>query len=233
MPDIRFEVLTALIVLLPGFLAARLEQRLTVNPKQNEFDKIIEALLYSFFIYLIYTAIFRSLPVSVKAEKAGETIHYSIEASPLRLALLPLIAVVLSVLVSFLANHDFFGRLFRGLRVTRRTWRASTWDDVFHDFSGVVQVELSDGRSVMGWLKFCSDRPEDRSLFLERAAWVNAEGGLEEIQGPGIFLSRESEIRSVMFLNASTESPPSMDPPSGKKQGDGQSGGKQVKTRSL
>jgi hypothetical protein len=36
MPDFRFEVLTVLVVLLPGFLAARLEQRLTTNPKQNE-----------------------------------------------------------------------------------------------------------------------------------------------------------------------------------------------------
>jgi hypothetical protein len=215
MPDFRFEVLTALVVLLPGFLAARLEQRLTVNPKQNEFDKTIEALLYSFFVYLIYTAIFRSLPVSVKAEKAGETIHYSIESSPLHLALLPLIAVVLSVLVSFAANNDFFGRLFRWLRVTRRTWRASTWNDVFQNFGGVVQVELSDGRSVLGWLKFFSDRPEDGTLFLEHAAWVNADGDLEEIQGPGILLTEKSGIREVMFLNAGTESPPSMSSPTG------------------
>lgn len=166
MPDIRFDVLTVLVVLLPGFLAARLEQRLTVNPKQSEFDKTIEALLYSFFVYLIYTAIFRSLPVSVKAEKVGETFHYSIEASPLRLALLPLIAVMLSVLVSFAANNDFFGRFFRWLGATRGTWRSSTWDDVFHSFSGVVQVELSDGRSVMGWLKFFSTGRRIEPCFL-------------------------------------------------------------------
>jgi hypothetical protein len=213
MPDIRFEAITILVVLLPGFLAARIEQRLTVNPKQNEFDKTIEALLYSFFIYLIFTAIFRSFPVSLNVEKTGDTAHYSIEASPLRLALLPLIAVVLSGLVSFAANNDYFGRFFRWLRVTRRTWRSSTWADVFHNFGGVVQVELTDGRCVLGWLKFFSDRPEDRSVFLERAAWVNADGGLEEIQGPGIFLTRESGIRSVMFLNASTEQPHSPELP--------------------
>jgi len=84
MPDFRF----VLVVLLPGFLAACLEQRLTTNPKQNEYDKTIEALLYSLFIYLTFTTIFRSLPVSVKAEKVvgTDTIHYSIVASPLRLA---------------------------------------------------------------------------------------------------------------------------------------------------
>ena len=209
MPDIRFEVLTVLVVLLPGFFAARLEQRLTVNPKQSEFDKTIEALLYSFFVYLIYTGIFRSLPVSLKADKVGESVHYTIEASPLRLVVLPLIALVLSVLVSFAANNDFFGGFFRLLRVTRRTWRSSTWADVFHSYSGVVQVVLTDGRSVMGWLKYFSDRPEDRTMFLERAAWVNADGNLEQIQGPGILLTEKSGIREVMFLNASTEQPAS------------------------
>jgi hypothetical protein len=50
--EFRFEAITILVILLPGFLAARIEQRLVVNPKQNEFDKTVEALLYSFFIYL-------------------------------------------------------------------------------------------------------------------------------------------------------------------------------------
>jgi Family of unknown function (DUF6338) len=214
MPDIRFEAITVLVVLLPGFFAARIEQRLTVNPKQNEFDKIVEALLYSFFIYLIFTVIFHAFPISLTAEQAGETVHYSIEASPLRLALLPVIALALSVLVSFAANNDYFGRLFRLLRVSRRTWRSSTWGDVFHNFGGVVQVELSDGRCVMGWLKYFSDRPEDRSVFLERAAWVTAGGDLEEIKGAGIFLTQKSGIRSVMFLNASTEQDSSPNSPS-------------------
>jgi hypothetical protein len=207
MPDIRFEAITILVVLLPGFLAARIEQRLTVNPKQTEFDKTIEALLYSFFIYLISTAIFRSLPVSLKAEKVGETIRYSIEASALRLAFLPVIALVLSSLVSFAANNDYFGRFFRWLRVTRRTWRSSTWADVFHNFGGVVQVELSDGRCVLGWLKYFSDRPEDGTVFLEHAAWVDADGNLEQIRGPGILLTEKYGIRSVMFLNAGTDHP--------------------------
>jgi hypothetical protein len=44
-------------------------------------------------------------------------------------------------------------------------------------------------------------------VFLERAAWVNADGNLEEIQGPGILLTEKNGIRSVMFLDASTEHP--------------------------
>src|ERR1039458_4489983 len=111
MPDFRFEVLAVLVVLLPGFFAARVEQRLTVNPDQKDFDKIVEALIYSFFIYLTFTAITRSFPLSLKIDRQGQSTSYSIGASPFRLALLPLIAVVLAAIVSSATNHDWFGEI--------------------------------------------------------------------------------------------------------------------------
>jgi len=200
MPEFNLSLLAVLVILLPGFLAARLEQRLTVGPKQNEFDKVVEALLYSLLIYLASTVVARSLPVSIKVEKIGEATRYSVETSLLRLAILPLIALLFAAAMSWASNNDILGRFFRRIGVTRRTWRASIWSDVFHGYVGVVQVELADGRSVLGWLKYYSDRPENCSLFLERAAWVSGEG-LVQIHGPGILLTKDCGIRSIAFLN--------------------------------
>ena len=152
MPDFRFEAIAVLVILLPGFFAARIEQRLTVNPEQKEFDKTVEALIYSFFIYVVFATITHSFPISVTIDKQGTTANYSVHADPLRLALLALIAVVLPTAVSFASNNDLFGRFFRWIQATRRTWRSSTWGDVFHAYGGVVQVgagpmgaALSDG----------------------------------------------------------------------------------------
>jgi hypothetical protein len=200
MPDLRFEVIAVLVILLPGFLAARIEQHLVVNPNQNEFDETVEALLYSLFVYIAFTAIFRSLPISVTTEKIGDITRYSISAEPYRLAVLPGLAIVFAAIASFAANNDLWGWLFRFLRVTRRTWRASLWSDVFHRYGGVVQVELADGRSVIGWLRYYSDRPEDRSVFLENAAWVGDNQQTIPIAGPGIFLTQYSGIVSISFL---------------------------------
>jgi len=200
MPEFNFSLLSVLVILLPGFLAARLEQRLTVGPKQNEFDKVVEALLYSLFIYLTSTAISRSLPVSLKVEKTGDLTRYSVETNLWRLALLPLIAVIYAALMSWASNNDILGRFFRKIRVTRRTWRSSIWSDVFHGYGGVIQVELADGRCVMGWLKYYSDWPENASIFLERAAWVQGES-LIRIEGPGILLTKDCGIRSIAFLD--------------------------------
>lgn len=203
MSDLKFEALVILVVLLPGFLAARIEQRLTVNPDQNEFDKTVEALVYSFFIYLIFTLIDNTFPIGLRIDRASpESYSYSLVTSPIHLALLPLIAVALSVLVSSATNHDWFGNFFRRIGATSRTWRPAIWNDVFLSQGGVVQVELADGRSVIGWLKYYSDRAENASLFLERASWVGEKADAIPVAGPGILLTSECGIRSVMFLDS-------------------------------
>src|ERR1700722_1078568 len=42
------------LILLPGFAAAYLVQLLAVRSKQTDLDKVIEALLFSFVIYVTY-----------------------------------------------------------------------------------------------------------------------------------------------------------------------------------
>jgi len=66
-------------LLLPGFLASRLKQRLTVIREQSELDKIVEALLYSFVIYIIYSFFVRSFPVTLTIETKGQSQEYSLK----------------------------------------------------------------------------------------------------------------------------------------------------------
>jgi hypothetical protein len=52
------EMLTVLLVLLPGFLCAKLIRWLCPRPQQTEMEKVVDALLYSFVIYAIFVLIF-------------------------------------------------------------------------------------------------------------------------------------------------------------------------------
>jgi Family of unknown function (DUF6338) len=123
-----------------------------------------------------------------------------------RLLILLLLPVIFGLVSAWLMQHDAVLRLFRRLALTDRTSRASTWNDVLQDVDGVAQIERSDGRSVMGWVSYYSDDPDDASIFLERAAWVKPDSeDLEPIPGPGILLTKEAGIRSVMFLNESPD----------------------------
>jgi hypothetical protein len=198
--DFKLESLAVLVILLPGFLAARIHQRLIFDRDRSELDKIVQALLYSFVIYVVYTIFRQPLPFRFNPVVTEAGTHYEIQSDPLRLVALLGISVVLAVLLAYIAENDFAGRLFRKLGVSERTWRDSIWSDVFHDYGEAVRVELADGRSVMGWLRLYSDSAQESSLFLERAAWVDENDQLQHIKGPGIFLTKESGILAVSFL---------------------------------
>lgn len=77
---------------------------------------------------------------------------------------------------------------------------------MFSDLEGFVQVRLSDGRSVIGWLRKYSDDDDTQVLFLQDAAWVDEKGNETPIRGAGILLSKDSGIEYVMFLEARSES---------------------------
>src|SRR5882762_11712538 len=116
MPELKFDTVIILVILLPGFLAARLNQHLRSIRDQTEFDKIIEALLYSFVTYIIYSLFGSSFPVSLMAEKEGETVRYHLKSDPVHLVIFAAIAVALSIVLSFASNHDLLGRFFRALQ---------------------------------------------------------------------------------------------------------------------
>jgi len=198
------QALAALLILLPGFLAAYILQALVTRPKQSDLEKVIEALIFSFVIYLTSILIIgTTLPISWRStvDKAGNQ-SWTINGSWWRIVTLLLLPVLFGLVSAWLMQHDALLRLFRRLSLTDRTSRASTWNDVLQDVNGVAQVELSDGRSVMGWVSYYSDDPEDASIFLERAAWVKPDSdNVEPIPGPGILLTKQAGIRSVMFLD--------------------------------
>jgi hypothetical protein len=193
------EALGVLFLLLPGFSCAFIVQRLAVRPHQTELDKVIEALIFSFLLYLMVSPFFGySLPLSWQ-ERADQ---YTFQLNWPYLAALAALALASGILYSASLNHDWLLRLLRKWNITQRTARNSIWNDAFQDIpSSFVLVQLSRDRSVVGYLRYYSDEPEDASLFLEDAAWiVDDEGTQSPIDGPGILLTKQAGIESVSFL---------------------------------
>src|SRR5437016_5711698 len=185
------EALSILLVLLPGFLCARIVQGLTVRPTQTEMDKIVEAFLYSFVIYVIYSITIGSI------QQATAGFHLGILAS---------YSILLGIFVAAALTNDWPGRVLRRCHITNRTSQTSIWNDVFHNLTGYVLVELADGRLISGWVLYYSDRDDTPSLFLEDAAWIDPRTEEQKpINGPGILIGRESGIRTISFLNAETD----------------------------
>jgi hypothetical protein len=192
-------------LLLPGFSCAYLVQRLAVRPKQTELDKVIEALILSFFLYLVVSPFFGySLPLSWQAKTSQGIEQYAFQLNWPYLASLATLALATGILYGANLNHDWILGTLRKLRITERTARNSIWNDAFQEIpSSFVLVQLSRDSSIIGFLRYYSDEQEDASLFLEDAAWIVDDSGTQSpIDGPGILLTKQAGIESVSFLNS-------------------------------
>ena len=206
----KIQAIGIFLILPPGFSCAFMVQRIAVRAKQTELDKVIEALLLSFILYLGTSPFFHySLPLSWTAKDQQHFTTYAFELNWAYIFALFISAVVLALLYGANINHDWLLKLLRKCKITERTARSSIWNDAFQDIKGTyVLVNLADGRSVLGYLRYYSDEQEDASIFLEDATWVTENGDQEAINGPGILLTKEAAIQSVAFLNpASTDEP--------------------------
>jgi hypothetical protein len=195
------------LILLPGLSAAYFVQALATRRTQSDLERVIEALVFSFIIYSCYIPLNHGkLPFHIEPDptaKGNDTVLWE----PAQLGWLVGVTAIFGLAAVAYIRFDG-NRLFRLVKLTERTTRNSIWNDTLESeaFSEQpVQVELGDGRNVLGVLLYYSDVAEDASLFLTQASWVDAEGQLVPIPGQGILLTKTSGIRSVSLLHPSTE----------------------------
>lgn len=195
--------LEILLILLPGFAAAYVVQLLALRGSQTDLDKVIEACLYSFLIYATFVSFTHgALPFDVLFAKPPAT-EAIIQWHPNRLIGLSAITLAFSILGTVYINRDG-NWLFRKIKVTERTSRRSIWNDIFQreaKKSQVVQVELGDGRSILGVLNYYSDTAEECSVYIAQASWVGEDGVPIRIPGPGILLTKNANIQSISLLD--------------------------------
>lgn len=188
---------------MPGFSAAYIVQALATRRSQSDLERVIEPLVFSFVIYVCYVPLNGGkLPFHVIHDTAGK-IEDTILWEPAQLAWLA--AVTLVFAFAAVAYIRFDGnQLLQWMKLTERTTRNSIWNDVFESEAidgQPLQVELADGRSVLGSLLYYSDMAEDTSIYLTQASWVDSKGGEIAIPGSGILLTKNSGILAVSLLN--------------------------------
>ncbi len=176
---------------------------MSARSQQTELERIIEALIFSFFIYIFYLSIWgANLPLEWRPQSTTGSAAYVVSVSKQKLVSLVVIAVILGFSYGYVKGNDLLLRLLRYLKLSQRSSRESVWVDVFLNHGGFVQVGLADGRNVVGWLKQYAEIGEERTLFLERAYWVSEGSDPVDVPGDGLLLLTEkAEIQSVMFLN--------------------------------
>jgi hypothetical protein len=199
--------LQVFLILLPGFSAAYFVQALATRRTQSDLERIIEALVFSFIVYVFYIPLNHGkLPFHIAPDPSGKG-DDTVLWEPTQLAWLAAVTAVFAVVAVVYIRFDG-NRLFRAVGLTERTTRNSIWNDILEREAinnQPVQVELADGRNILGILLYYSDASEDGSLYLTQASWVDAEGQTIPIPGPGILLTKNCGVRCVSLLDPPTE----------------------------
>jgi hypothetical protein len=203
--------LQVFLILLPGFSAAYIVQALATRRSQSDLERVIEAIVFSFIVYVCYIP-FNSgkLPFHILHDPSGKT-EDTVLWEPAQLILLAVVTLVFALAAVAYIRFDG-NRLFHWIKLTERTTRNSIWNDVFESEAidgQPLQIELADGRSVLGSLLYYSDVAEDASIYLTEASWIDSDGNAIAIPGSGILLTKSSGIRAVSLLNPAADDPAS------------------------
>lgn len=170
--SISFEVLNVLLFLSPGFLWQSILETMVLRRSREISEKIIESLIFSLILYSISSLIFNKMPAKLVSVIVDNNTTNQVSFDSGKMVLVVILAIVFPILMSYIINNDYHGRLFRFLTVTSRTFRSNIWLDVIKDNQAYVIVNLNNGRRISGWIKNYSNTPEEGRLFLQNPAWV-------------------------------------------------------------
>src|SRR5208283_5781994 len=116
--------LQVFLILLPGFSAAYVVQGLATRRPQSDLERVVEALVFSFIIYICYIPLNSGkLPFHIQSDpegKGNETVLWE----PAQLFKLAAVTAVFALLAVAYSRFDG-NRMFRALKLTERTTRNS------------------------------------------------------------------------------------------------------------
>lgn len=193
------ETLTLFFLLVPGFVSSAVLNAIMVRQTKGRSGQVIEALVFSFLIYVCLAPFFDASPVSVQAMTVGDRTTYRPVADPAFLAWAMGLAIVLALVVGASVTHDIHMRILRLMRLTHRTARDNTWIDIFIDQRRYVEVTLADGRRLFGWPQYYSNHPDEGLLYLYDPSWIDNDGKYLDLNAHGILLTRKDDIKSITF----------------------------------
>ncbi len=162
MDSISKETIQILFFLMPGLLASIFVESLIVRKGRDQFTLIVEALIFSVFIYITYQLI-----NGKKIINFLENYDYMCITQYLELVG---ISIFYGILFGVLIYRDAFHWFFRTIKITKKTSRMSIWNDIMETNLGKknwANIHMSNGQIIIGQIYGYSDSPDSQYIFVE------------------------------------------------------------------
>jgi len=163
MQEISADVVALLEYLAPGLLAASVYFGMTAHQKPSQFERVVQALIYTAVVHALVTA---ERGVALRAGRwlslGPWTGHSDLGASLAS-------ALIIGVAAATATNHDLVHTVLRRTRMTKRTGHPCEWFGIFSDYPRHITLHLRDESLVHGWPSIWPATPENGHFFISSA----------------------------------------------------------------
>jgi hypothetical protein len=191
--EISKDAVALLAFLLPGFAAAWFFYGLTSHPKPSQFERVIEALIFTFVVQALLVAlkwVLQALDGWIVIGRWGRDVELMWSL---------ILAVFLGVCLAYLTNNDSFHKWLRSRGLTSRTSHPSEWYCVLSQTVTYVVLHLQDGRRLYGWPKEWPIAPDKGEFYIQEPMWIGENDvalDMTELEG---ILVQVKDVRWVEF----------------------------------
>jgi len=193
MPELGKETVALLEYLLPGFLAAWIFRGLTPGPRLSEFERVVQALIFTFIVQSL-----------LFLEQAEFVVQWQLIApgtwdSAAKAAAPALTALIVGLTFAAAANSDLFHMAARWLMITKETSFPSQWFSAFTKNVTYVVLQLNDERRLYGWPMEWPSDPHEGQFVLQQASWLSGEQE-EPMTGVASIVIDVRDVKWVEFM---------------------------------
>ena len=192
--DIAQSTVNLLTFLLPGFLAAWVYYGLTSHPKPGQFERIVQALVFTFVVQALVD------PLRWVLEIVGA--HFAVRSWDVAAETLSqlFLGLLFGVVLAYLTNKDTVHKSLRKIGFTSRTSHPSEWYSVFSEKIMFVILHLQDGRRLYGWPKEWPVERDKGQFYIMVPSWILESGEMLHLpQLDGVLVCVE-DVRWVEFV---------------------------------
>ena len=188
------DVVSILIFLLPGLVAAALFSSLTSHPKPSEFDRVFQSLMFTIVIQAIAAAMLWCF--------GRKDLLQLLENDHVEIVLSVAIAVVVAIIAAYMFNHDWLHSFLRLIRATKENAYPSEWYSAFFNNSDCYVVLHLDGeRRLYGWPEEWPSEPDKGHFRIAEAEWLEDDKRIP-LEGVNSIVVPASEVGMVEFIKA-------------------------------
>ena len=187
--------LAVIAFLLPGFITAWIFYGLTSHPKPSQFERTIQALIFTFIVQIFVAPLHWGLAAlgNIVVLRPWDPISEGFASL--------FLAILLGITLAKFTNSDSFHKQLRKTGFTTRTSHPSEWYSIFSEKVTFVILHLKDGRRLHGWPKEWPIEPGKGQFYMMQPKWILDDGSLLDLpRVDGILISAE-DVQWVEFVD--------------------------------